>query len=241
MTSEITTFNPAAALLREKLAEKWWSKAPVLVMDDASESGLASTIMLAKRYGGTGTSTLALILEFLMRQEALIIEVGGNRCPMFRGRSEDLHAHFPISDGNRINEAMDLRLAHPDRVAILEFEPALYTDTLRIAKDMISLDAGLLPTIFYVCARHEADPLYERNALANKIDQTFICQQAVQCPAAPNADRLVLPWLDKSIMEFLWAGAGDLQTSLEQCRGSWTLQEARLTLEQFYKALVGDR
>ena len=60
MTSEITTFDPAAALLREKLAQKWRSNAPVLVMEDAPESTLASTIILAKRYGGTGTSTLAL-------------------------------------------------------------------------------------------------------------------------------------------------------------------------------------
>ena len=241
MTSEITTFDPAAALLREKLAQKWRSNAPVLVMEDAPESTLASTIILAKRYGGTGTSTLALVLEFLMRQEALIIEVGGNRCPMFRGRGEDLHAHFPMSYGNRINDAMDLRLAHPGRVAILEFEPTLYTETLRIAKNMITLDAGLIPTVFYVCARHEADPLYAKNALASKIDQTFICQEAVQNPAAHGAGKLILPWLDRSIMKILWAGAGNLQTALEQCRGSWTLQETRLNLEQFYKTLVADR
>lgn len=239
MTNEITKFDPSGRSLRERLGEQWRSNAPVLVMEDTPESAIASTIMLAKRYGGTGTSMLALILEFLMQQEALIIEVGGNRCPVFSGRAEGRHAHFAMSDCNRINEAMDLRLAHPGRVAILEFEPALYTETLRIAGKLVDLDAGLVPTIFYVCAQHEADPLYEKNALAMKIDQTFICQQAVQTPASRSSEKLVLPWLDKSIIKALWDGAGDLEAALEQCQGSWTFQETRLSLESFFKALAG--
>ena len=238
MTSEIVKSDPAARVLREKLDEKWAANAPVLAIDEGPGHALASTIILAKRYGGTGTSTLALILEFLMRQEALIIEIGGNRCPALSNRGEGRHAHFSSHDEGRIEHAMDLRLAHPGRAAILEFEPALYTETLNIAAKMSELDAGFAPTIFYVCARHEWQPRYEKNAIARQIGQTFICHPAMRGLAAERQDGLHLPWLDRSITGALWTDSADLHDALAKCTGSWTLQETRHNLETFLKAIL---
>lgn len=238
MTSDIVKVDPAARSLREKLDEKWETNPSVLAIDDGPPGTLASTIILAKRYGGTGTSTLALILEFLMRRQALIIEIGGNRCPALSHRAEDRHAHFSSHDEGRIEHAMDLRMAFPGRAAILEFEPALYTETLNLAGKMTDLDAGFAPTIFYVCGHHESQPRYEKNAIARQIAHTFICHPATRGLATEKSDKLALPWLDTSITEALWGDCADLGDALRKCTGSWTLQETRHNLETFLKAIL---
>ena len=147
-------------------------------MDVAHTHGLV--LVPRANPGGTATSTLALVLEFQMRQEALIIEIGGNRCPALGNRGEGGHAHFSSHDEGTIEHTMDLRLAHPGRAAILEFELAPYTETLNLAAKMSELDAGFAPTIFHVCAKHKLQPRYEKNAIARQIGQTIICHSATR-------------------------------------------------------------
>ncbi|MBX7502176.1 hypothetical protein K3181_12055 [Qipengyuania sp. YG27] len=238
MSDQLAKIDPAAMALREALDAKWVDKTAVLTVNHPSGSVLAPTIIIARRAGGTGASMLALVLEFLLQHKALIIEVGGNRCPAFKHRSPENHRHFQSQDADRIAHAMDARLDHPGRIAILEFEPALYRDTLPVACRLAEMEPLCPPMLFYIACRNESSPLFAEKAAQRGLNELFMCRQAEQRCEPQSDEFLVLPWLDQAITGPLWREGITLPEAITRCRGVWTKEETRVNLEAFVEAIL---
>tara|TARA_R110002072_G_scaffold302681_1_gene487273 strand:- start:24334 stop:25056 length:723 start_codon:yes stop_codon:yes gene_type:complete len=238
MTDNLVKTHPGVGILRQKMDEQWKATTSVLTIHHPPDASVAPTIFVAKRYGGTGASMGALILEFLLQQEALIIEVGGNRCPAFKQRPPDRHAHFSSNGSDPIAPALDLRLAHPGRVAILEFEPALYARTLDIAQTYTSVAGAGPPMLVYICRQQEAAPRFAHNAQARGLGEPVVLREARQRVGDITPDQLPLPWLADAITNTIWDEGVGLEEALRRCSGSWTLQETRLNLGRFLNALL---
>ena len=237
MTDEIVKVDPAAGILRQRMNEHWQASAPSLTIDHSPDAAVAPTIFIARRYGGTGASMAAIILEFLLRQQALIIEVGGNRCPAFAKRLPERHAHFTSNGSDPIEPALNLRLANPSRIAILEFEPALYTRTLDIAQTYASLAAVRPPMLFYICRQHETAPRFAQNAQHKGLDEPIVLSEARQRTGDTAPDQLPLPWIAETVIATIWNEGAGVEEALSRCTGNWTSQETRLSLEKFFTAI----
>lgn len=236
--TELAYTDSRALIVRRKMDEAWKARDVSLTLEMPGECELAPTIFIARRYGGTGASTLAAILELLLQQDVLIIEVGGNTCPAFKARSSELHAHFPSNDDGRIHHAMDLRFANASRVVIIEFEPSLYKETLQVADRLSLRNNGVGPMLFYLLGPHETDPPYAKNAVGKGLEEPFVYRQARQRVFSDEDRAATLPWLDPSITRASWTGNLGLEQAIAQCPGTWTLQDTRLNLENFANSVL---
>lgn len=238
MSSNLVISDDRSDKLRDELRRRWDSNTKPLVPSDKEDALVAPTFFVVGKGGGTGRSTLALTLEFLMRQEALIIEVGGNRCPAFRNRPLELHRHFTSRDPDRIDRALDARFEAASRVAILEFEPALYRETIEIAANFRNAASHSNLMVFYVAGRHEEQPAYRARAKERELHRVIFCRQAVQLARRRDANFVFLPWLHQDITHSMHAGCATLSQALDQCSGIWTQTEARGRLAGFMQAIL---
>lgn len=241
MTNQLVTVDAATLALRQDLERQWDHETAFLTLDPSGKAHIAPTIFLAKRGGGTGASTFCLVLEYLLAVEALIIEVGGNSCAAFRDRGPDRHRHFASREQDRVGKALNARLDNAGRIAILEFEPSLFRDTVKIAASMKAIVDGATVILFYLTSRHETASSYRQKALENGLHQVFMCQQPTRVPDHRTAETIYLPWLDPDILDPMHAEALSLQDSLRKCSGLWTKGEARLNLAAFANTISESR
>ncbi|MEL7691473.1 hypothetical protein [Citromicrobium bathyomarinum] len=238
MSSDLVRSDPRAVALRDELQRRWNANTAILELRQNENAAVAPTIFAIGKGGGQGLSTLALTLEFMTGSEALIIEVGGNRCPAFRNRPPERHLHFSSRDPDRIDRALDARFNAPGKVAIIEFEPALYRETIEVAANFEAMLGQSNLMVFYVAGRHEEDPAYRVKAKASGLREVIFCRQAVQSPAGRDAGFVPLPWLHHDIMHSMHAGCANLAEALDKCAGLWTQMEARGRLESFAHAIL---
>lgn len=238
MSSELVTSDRRAVALRAELQRRWNANTAILELRQNENAVVAPTILAIGKGGGHGLSTLALTLEFMTDSEALIIEVGGNRCPAFRNRPPERHLHFSSRDPDRIDGALDARFNAAGKVAIIEFEPALYRETINVAANFEAMLGQSNLMVFYVAGRHEEDPAYRAKAKERGLREVIFCQQAVQASTGRHAGIVPLPWLHHDIMHSMHAGCATLGEALDECTGLWTQMEARSRLESFAHAIL---
>lgn len=238
MSNELINSDPRAVAVRAELQKRWNQNTAILTLNSSDGALLAPTMFVVGKGGGTGRSTLGLTLEFLMQGEALIIEVGGNRCPAFRHRTPDRHMRFPSRDPDRIERALDARMAAASKVAIIEFEPALYKETIGIAARFQAALGRSSLMLFYVAGRHEAAPVYPAKAKNNGLEEVFVCRQASEGPPRREPNFLQLPWLLPDIMHAMHADGASLADALAGCAGMWTQMETRDNLKGFAEAVL---
>ena len=238
MSSDLVRSDPRAVALRDELQRRWNANTAILELRQNENASVASTIFSVGRSGGSGLSTLSLTLEFMTGSEALIVEVGGNRCPAFRDRPPERHLHFSSRDPDRIDRALDARFDAAGKVAIIEFEPALYRETIDVAANFEAMLGQSNLMVFYVAGRHEEDPAYRAKARECGLREVILCRQAVQTATARDAGFVPLPWLHHDIMHSMHAGCATLAEALDQCTGLWTQMEARGRLENFAHAIL---
>lgn len=238
MSNELVERDPRALAVRAEIQKRWNDRTAILKLDPSHGALVAPTMFLAGRGGGGGRSTLGLELEFLTDTEALIIEVGGNRCPAFRNRSADRYMHFPSRDPDRVERALDARMNAPSKVAIIEFEPALYKATIGIAEDFQALLGRSNLMLFYVAGRHEAAPAYGAKAAQRGLGEVFMCREAMQRPPRGENGFLQLPWLPYDIVNAMHADGATLADALGSRAGLWTQQVTRLNLQRFAEAIL---
>jgi hypothetical protein len=130
MSNELTIQDANALALREEMNRRLDDRVTQLDLLSTSGASVAPTIMIVRRRGGVGANILGLTLEYLTKLRLLTIEVGGAPCPALSERSREDYLHFPSSDPNRIDHALNARLRNASRPALIEFEPALYQRTL---------------------------------------------------------------------------------------------------------------
>ena len=232
MTNAVITTDANAVALRENTDRSWKRRVEELKAIKDIDGKLGPTIVLSRRQGGTGASTLALELDYIFTLDALIIEIGGNRCAAFKGRSPDHHRHFSSYNEDYINQALDLRLAHASRVTILEFEPTLFRQSLDIASKLTSRFPGSWVSLFYLAGRYEVEPKFP--AKAAEMGFAKVLQCCLLQPGQQYAENGVirLPWFDHRIMSAIHYEQKSIEEAMD-CVGIWSREEARYELERF--------
>lgn len=237
MTDQLIKVDANAVALRQAIEDQWDAQTTLLTLEQPAEAMLAHTIMIAKRSGGPGAGTLALMLEYLTRTEALIIEIGGNTSPGFKNRSPERHRHFPSRDIDRVNHALDLRLERASSVAILEFEPALFRESIKVAASLKAMAPSSAIPMFYIAGTHEHGSSYKAKASHKGIDEVLMCRQATQRHCHDEEGYLQIPWLDREITANIHGSGLSLKEAIQSCSGQWTKQEARMELADFGNAI----
>jgi hypothetical protein len=98
-------------------------------------SGLADTYIIA-HYDGDGASTLALFLSLFMQTDPVVMEIGTNASRAFKSLPEDSVFRPPAGTQYPARIAMDERLRHPSKPAILEFGRTHWRDAIDIAAQL---------------------------------------------------------------------------------------------------------
>lgn len=236
MSNEVTIQDANALALREEMNRRLDDRVTQLDILSNSGASVAPTILIVQRRGGVGGSILGLTLEYLTKLRLLTIEIGGAPCPALSERSKEDYLHFPSSDPNRVDRALNARLRHASQPAILAFEPALYQRTLHIA---IRLKWQVSPSsvmIFYIASQHDPYPQYATHAYNNGMHVHF-CRQASQSWEKDPDGLLRLPWIDDSIVSRMMRGRLSLADALKQDDGLWTVNTTRANIEAFGTAL----
>lgn len=238
MSKNVMMSDPRAVTIRAKVNKRRNEQAAVLQLHRNKEELLAPTIFLVRKAGGGGGSTLALILENLMKTDCLIIEVGGQRCPAFKDRPVDRYQHFLSRDVDRVDHALDARIDAASKVAIIEFEPALYRETIPVAA---RFKEGFAPSrllVFYVAGRYENNPQYRIKAKNAGVSPLFMCRQADQIEQPREDGFLRLPWLSSQIQNGMHAERKTLSEALAASPGIWTQAQTITNLDSFATAIL---
>ena len=237
MSNELTIQDPNALALREEMNRRVDDRVRQLELADRSGASVGNTILTVRRRGGIGASTLNLSLEYLLKRPLLHIEIEGAPCSALKGRGADDYLHFPSSDPNRIDDALNARLQYASRLAILEFEPALYQRTLEIAAALKLQVSPSNVVIFYIAGKHDPYPKYAANAHNRGMNQVYLCRQATQSYEEDPDGLIKLPWIDDDTVSNMMRNGLSLEDALKQSNALWTANMTKVSLEAFGSAL----
>ena len=237
MSNDIAIQDVTALALRDKMNQRLDERTAQLELADNPGAIIAPTILTVRRLGGVGASLLGAALEYLLKSPMFRIEVGGAACPALKNRAGTDYHHFPSSDPDRVDKALDARLQAGSTPAIIEFEPALYQSTLDIATALKRQVSPSSVVIFYIAGQHDPRPKYETNAVSRGLADIYICRQASQsCEDDPDG-LIKLPWLDQSLVSRMMREGLSLVDALKQSERLWTANVTRSNLEAFGTAL----
>lgn len=93
-------------------------------------TNMAPTFLSGRVDGGVGSSMFTLMLSYYLKEQPLVIQVGGMKSWAYRELPDNHFIHVkPIDEeGDRedvLAATLDRRLKHGERIAIIEFEQAL--------------------------------------------------------------------------------------------------------------------
>ena len=237
MSNQLTIQDANALALRDDMNRSLDDRVAQLDFKSGSGASVAPTILNVRRLGGVGGSVLNLTLEYLLKRPLLHIEIGGAPCPALKGRNDDEYLHFSSSDPERIDKALNARLRFASQPAVLEFEPALYQQTLDIATAFKRQVSPSSVIIFYIAGRHDPYPKYGVNAFNRGVGDVYLCRQASQsCEEDPDG-LIKLPWIDEGIVSRMMRGALTLEDALKETDALWTANMTRTSLEAFGSAM----
>ena len=126
MSTDLTTEDSFNGRLQTFLRERPPVPQPTLPLKYHVTTGLAPTFIISRIDGGVGASMFALMLSLYLREQPLIIQVGGMSSWAYRELAEDHFIHVkPGEEEDPIAGPLDRRLKQGERIAIIEYEQAL--------------------------------------------------------------------------------------------------------------------
>ena len=126
MSTDLTTEGNFKGRLQTFLQERPPVPQPILPLKYHVTTGLAPTFIISRVDGGVGASMLALMLSLNLREQPLVIQVGGMKSWAYRELPQDYFIHIKLrEEEDSIAGPLDRRLKHGERVAIIEYEQAL--------------------------------------------------------------------------------------------------------------------
>lgn len=234
MANEIIPNDPARralAIRSAHLIEE--SRQPFEVA--GHQGNLATTFFIARKRGGLGASTLMPILAHIIGGPVMFLEVGGVSSPIFRYLPPPRHAHFKSSDPERIVDAIDYRLQYSQTIAVFEFEPPLFKQTIDEAVQL-SQDFQCQIVLLYIAESGEVDPQFPENATRFGAQNVVVLgRPAMEKESRPNVIRI--PSLPMELLTQLQSGKFDLTAELHALSGDYTKVRTAQKIAEFGKAL----
>ncbi|MXO49632.1 hypothetical protein GRI69_15380 [Erythrobacter vulgaris] len=138
MSNDLLPGDGFHARLQHMLQDRSAKEKLVLPAFYNKHTNLAPTFEIARVDGGVGASMFALLLSHYLKEQPLIIQVGGMKSWAYRELPENHFIHVkPIDEeGDRedvLAASLDRRLRHGERIAIIEYEQALPAEAIGAA------------------------------------------------------------------------------------------------------------
>ena len=155
MSTELTTEDSFEGRLQTFLQERPPVPKIDLPLFYQVTTGLAPTFVISRIDGGVGASMLALMLSLYLREQPLIIQVGGMKSWAYRELAEDHFMHIkPGEEEDPIAGPLDRRLKQGERVAIIEYEQAMPVEAITTT-NYISEKLDGYAMLFLIADKHD--------------------------------------------------------------------------------------
>jgi hypothetical protein len=138
MSNDLLPGDGFQARLQTFLQERPAKQKPELPAYYNERTNLAPTFTIGRVDGGVGCSTFALMMAQYVKEQPLVIQVGGMKSWAYRDLPENHFVHIKPSEkeGGRedvLADTLDHRLKHGERIAIIEYEQALASEAIHSA------------------------------------------------------------------------------------------------------------
>ncbi|MEP2722588.1 hypothetical protein [Roseibium sp.] len=231
MSNDLTTQDPVFARLLAVKSQASAARLQELPLQFAPESGLAPTILIARYDGAVGASTAAAILAMLWPQP-LLIQIGGNASRALSGLAKESLLRFETNDPNRIENALDARMEHASRPAIVEFEQTLFREAISTTQILRGGEFGSAAALIFVASPHDRNLPYRTLAEEAGIDDLIVLAK----PQAGKESRegvIRMPALPKKVADAVYSEGMTLREAIRTCSGVYSREAFGLALQNF--------